>query len=317
MKKVGFSYHPIYLEHQTGRFHPERSSRLEAILRQLKKDGLDSQMLPIEAFEASTDWIQEIHDEKYINRIHSACQEEKSFLDTEDCPISPKTYEAALWSVGGVLAAVDQVMTSNSNIERAFCAVRPPGHHAEQSQAMGFCFFNNIAIAARYIQKEYHLNKVFILDWDVHHGNGTQHSFDRDPNVFYCSLHEDPRHCYPGTGYAEETGLGNGKGYTLNCPIAPLTEEKYFLETFETKVLTAIENFKPDFILLSAGFDAHKDDPLAHLNLTETGYAKMTDSIVSLADSFCKGRVISVLEGGYNLLALGNSVSAHIQSLMK
>ncbi len=315
MKNVGFSYHPIYLDHQTGRFHPERSSRLEAILRQLKKDGLDSQMLPIEAYEASIDWIKEIHDESYIKRVYSACQAGESFLDTEDCPISPKTYEASIWSAGGVLAAVDHVMEGLS--ERAFCAVRPPGHHAEQSQAMGFCFFNNIAIAARYLQKKFHLERVFILDWDVHHGNGTQHSFANDPSVFYCSLHEDPRHCYPGTGYAEEIGLGNGKGYTLNCPIAPMTEEEVFLETFETQVLTAIEKFKPDFILISAGFDGHKDDPLAHLNLTEMGYGKMTDSIVSLANAFCKGRVVSVLEGGYNLLALGNSVSTHIQSLMK
>lgn len=315
MKKVGFVYHPIYLEHDTGREHPERKSRLEAILRQLKRDNLLSQLVSIEPYEASLEWIKEIHDPDYIKKVEMACQEKISYLGSSDCPISENTYKTSLWAVGGVLSAADKVM--DKTIDRAFCAVRPPGHHAERDQAMGFCFFNNIAVAARYLQKKYHLNKIFILDWDVHHGNGTQHSFERDSSVFYCSLHADPRFCYPGTGFAEEIGLDQGKGFTLNCPIPPSTDDNVYLSLFENEVLPAIQDFQPDFILISAGFDAHIDDPLAQLNLTEEAYIKMTQHIVKLADELCKGRIISVLEGGYNLLALGKSVSEHIQALMK
>ncbi|MDH4128941.1 MAG: histone deacetylase [Spirochaetota bacterium] len=315
MKKVGLVYHPIYLKHDTGGFHPERKSRLEAILRQLKKDNIYSNMVLTEPKEASVEWISEIHDVSYINRVKLASSEGVSYLDTQDCPVNKMTYEAALLAAGAGLSAVDQII--QGEIDRAFCAVRPPGHHAERNYAMGFCFFNNIAITARYIQKKYKLNKIFILDWDVHHGNGTQHAFENDSNVFFASLHQDPRTCYPGTGYSEETGKGNGMGYTLNCPIPPNIDEEIYLETFMNKVIPAIIDFKPDFFLISAGFDAHIDDPLANLSLTEETFAKMTSHIVDLSNEYSNGRIVSILEGGYNLIALGNSVSAHIKVLMK
>lgn len=314
MSRVGFLYHAIYMDHDTGRFHPERNSRLEAILRQLNKDEVDSKLTKIKAREAEVSWIEEIHDHEYVDRVHSACVTHLPYLDTEDCPISPLTYDAALWAVGGIFSAIDEIM--NDNIDRAFCAVRPPGHHAEVAQAMGFCFFNNVAIAARYLQKEYDFKKIFIFDWDVHHGNGTQHIFEKDPTVFYCSMHEDPRFCYPGTGFETETGLEEGKGYTLNCPIIPETHDEEYLKIFDSQVLPAIDEFEPDFIIISAGFDAHEKDPLAQENLTDEAYIYMTEAIIKKAEKHCKGKLLSVLEGGYNLFALGHCVSKHIQTML-
>ncbi|MDH5681114.1 MAG: histone deacetylase [Spirochaetota bacterium] len=314
MSQLGFIYDPIFLTHDTGRFHPERPSRLEAILRQLKRDGLDTQLVLLNAYDAPLEWIKEIHDEDYINRVKSASEAETGYLDSQDCPVSQGTYQAAIRAAGALLSAVDKIM--DASIRRAFCAVRPPGHHAERNRAMGFCFFNNVAIAARYIQKKYAINKVFILDWDVHHGNGTQHSFEKDDSVYYCSLHQDPSLCYPGTGYPGEVGSGVGKGFTLNIPLTPATEDKAFLEIFEREVLSAIDSFSPDFILISAGFDAHKDDPLAQLSLTESAFSTITKQMLAMAEKHCEGRLVSVLEGGYNLLALGNTVSAHIKELI-
>ncbi len=314
MRKLGFVYHPIYLDHDTGIRHPERKARLESITQQLEEDNLSSQLLRIEPFQAATEWITEIHDIEYIKKVENACQQGEGFIDNPDTPASENTYNAALMAVGGVLAAIDNVM--KGTIQRAFCSVRPPGHHAEQNSSMGFCFFNNIAIGARYLQKKYQLNKIFILDWDVHHGNGTQHSFERDSSVFFSSLHEDPRYCYPGSGAADEIGLGPGEGFTLNCPIQPGTLDEHYYIVFEQNIIPAIKSFRPDFILISAGFDAHTSDPIAHVNLTEKTYTNMTHSLSRLADEFCHGRIISVLEGGYDLKAIGNSVSAHIKALL-
>ncbi len=314
MKRVGWVYHPIYLQHETGEYHPETKERLESIVKRLKKDELDSQIVHVDPYEASVDWIKEVHAPAYIDRVKSACEQGLPYLDTDDCPISPKTYEAALWAVGGVLAAADKIMAED--IDRAFCAVRPPGHHAEWAQSMGFCYFNNVAIGARYLQKKYNLKKIFILDWDVHHGNGTQHIFETDPSVFYCSLHEDPRSCFPGTGYAEEMGVGEGFNFTLNYPMPVFSKDDAYYTLFISEIAPVMRRFQPDFILISAGFDAHKDDDLAYIELTEEGYRKMTQQVVDLADEICDGRIISVLEGGYNLKALGKCVSEHIKTLM-
>ena len=315
MNKVGFVYHPIYLEHDTGSQHPERKSRLEAILRQLKKDEIDDQLINIEAQPVDLDWVYTIHDPDYIELVKSASEREIGFLQTQDCPVSKKTYESALIACGGVLASVDKVM--DCSVDRAFCAVRPPGHHAERDVPMGFCFINNVAVAARYLQKKHNLERILILDWDVHHGNGTQHSFERDESVFYCSIHEDPTYCYPGTGYAVEIGLGNGKGTTLNCPMPIGSSDDLYYKAFETEIIPAVEKFKPDFIIISAGFDAHEDDPLAQINLTDEAFVKMTHYLNDLSNRFCDGKMISVLEGGYNLLALGRSVSGHIKAMME
>ncbi len=315
MNRVGWITHPIYIEHDTGKYHPERPERLKAIIRQIKKDNLDEKLIDIKPYPAPVEWIKEIHNDSYIKKVNQACKNGLTFLDTDDCPISSMTYESALWAVGATLSAVDKVM--DNTIDSAFCNIRPPGHHAEYNMAMGFCFFNNIAIAANYIRKRYNLNKVFILDWDVHHGNGTQHIFEKDNTVFYCSIHESPDTCYPGTGYAEEMGIGNGFNFTLNYPMQPFSSDDQYNSIFISEIIPVIKHYKPDFILISAGFDAHKDDPLAYINLTDEAYTIMTKHIVDVAKEVCDGRIISVLEGGYNLYVLGNCVSKHIKALLE
>jgi acetoin utilization deacetylase AcuC-like enzyme len=200
-------------------------------------------------------------------------------------------------------------------VNNVFAAVRPPGHHAEKTQAMGFCIFNNIAIAARYLQKKYKLEKIFILDWDVHHGNGTQHSFEDDPTVFYCSLHQYPH--YPGTGAARERGTGAGEGFTLNIPMSAGSADEEYLTAFEEKVILAADSFAPDFVLISAGFDAHQDDPLAGIRLSDDIYYQMSKTMKEISERHCSGRLISFLEGGYNLSALARSTAAHLKALME
>jgi len=212
-----------------------------------------------------------------------------------------------------VLTAVDQVMDGTLN--NAFCALRPPGHHAEADHAMGFCLFNNVAVAARYIQKKYHLPKIFIIDWDVHHGNGTQNAFYDDASVFYLSSHQFP--CYPGTGSAKENGQGLGEETTLNLPLKAGTDDTELLRIFEKVLPDALAAFQPDFILISAGFDAHRDDPLAALEISDSGFAEMTNIVRSLAETHCQGRIVSCLEGGYHLDALARSVKKHLSVLSK
>jgi acetoin utilization deacetylase AcuC-like enzyme len=214
-------------------------------------------------------------------------------------------------AVSGVLTAIDRVM--EGSLLNAFCAVRPPGHHAESNRAMGFCLFNNVAIGARYLQKRHGLKRIFILDWDVHHGNGTQHSFYDDPTVFYFSTHQYP--FYPGTGSEAERGAGEGEGTTLNCPLPSGSGDREMLSIFEKELASSVMSFSPDFILLSAGFDAHRDDPLASLQVTDGGFREMTRIVKSLAQTACQGRVVSSLEGGYNLAALARSVGVHLEIL--
>jgi len=197
-----------------------------------------------------------------------------------------------------------------------FCAVRPPGHHAEHDSAMGFCFFNNVAIAAEFLRTHFGYQRILIFDFDVHHGNGTQHLFEENAQVLYASTHQYPRTCYPGTGYANETGFGLGKGFTLNFPMPPGTSDEKYLEFFHNRIIPQFEEYKPDFILLSAGFDGHIRDPLAMLNLTENCYREITKTMRTLAEKFAGGRMVSLLEGGYDLEALALSVEAHIQELL-
>lgn len=314
MAITGYVYDERYLLHDPGSWHVERPDRLKVIHKRLVFSGLLDRLVRLEPFIAPLEWIEKLHDADYIDRFRRACDKGLPLLDTGDCGICPKSFEIARLAVGGVLAAADAIMSGQ--VTNAFCAVRPPGHHAERSRAMGFCFFNNIALGAKYLQEKHGLKRVAIVDWDVHHGNGTQHLFETDPTVLYISLHQDPASCYPGTGRNKEIGKGAGEGYTLNLPMPPHSRDQDYLEVLEESVLPALERFRPDCLMISAGFDAHRDDPLAHMNLTQKGYMVMGALLGSFAKDFCDSRIITVLEGGYNLEVLEECVFDHVQMLL-
>jgi len=315
--KTGFIYHPDYLKHDTGGSHPESPERLRAIHQGLKESGLWKTLVQVQVPDQPRidilDWIQRVHRPAHVKKIQS--HQPQSGLDYPDAdtPVSPRSYSVALLAVEGLLTAADEVMSGK--ISNAFCAVRPPGHHAESNRAMGFCLFNNVAVAARYLQEKHRNGKIFIIDWDVHHGNGTQEIFYDDPTVFYSSIHQFP--LYPGTGRADEHGRGLGEGYTLNCPLPPGKGDEEYVAVFEKVLRPAVDAFQPDFILISAGFDAHRDDPLANMRVTEQGFGEMTRQVTEWASRYCLGRVVSCLEGGYHLSALAKSVESHLNGLMQ
>jgi len=309
--KTALVYDPIFLNHNTGRSHPERSERLTAAFDLLQTQPWYSDLLQLKPTRADLKWIGAIHDQRYIDRVNQACSLEQRHIDSPDVSISRESYDVALHAVGSVLEITDQVMAEKAN--NGFAMIRPPGHHAENDVAMGFCLFNGIAIAARYLQKKYDLERILILDWDVHHGNGTQHTFEQDPTVFYISLHQFPH--YPGTGALSETGIGAGEGATLNCPMSPGLGDEHYRQAFNEIILPRARKFAPDAVLISAGFDAHFADPLGSINLDSQSYVWMTRVMMELAEECCDGRLISVLEGGYDLGALAESVSAHVNVL--
>jgi len=295
-----------------GAGHPESPNRLRAIMQRLQQSGTAAQLTKIEPRKAEEEWITQVHSPNYVAALnHQAPTSGRVSLDP-DTSMSPGSLNAAYLAAGGALAAVDAIM--NKQVVHVFCAVRPPGHHAETSRAMGFCFFNNVAIAARYIQKKYGLKRVLIVDWDVHHGNGTQHSFEDDPSILFFSTHQYPH--YPGTGRATERGKGAGEGFTINIPMEAGEGDDEYHAIFLKALVPAADDFKPDFVLISAGFDAHKDDPLASMGLTEAGYADLTNIVAGIAKHHAQGRILSSLEGGYNLTALAASVDSHIKALL-
>lgn len=296
--------------HDTGA-HPESAKRLAAVEDLFHDTDLHPHLLRLQPRAAEVDEISEVHDRLYVLQVREACAGGVRALDP-DTFISPESYEEARLAAGGVLAAVDAVM--NGEVNNAFCAVRPPGHHAERDHAMGFCLFNNVAVAARYAQKKHGLEKILIVDWDVHHGNGTQNAFYDDPAVLYFSIHQYPH--YPGTGSRNQAGEGEGAGFTLNHPLPAGSGDREYLDAFENLLTPAADQFKPDLVLISAGFDAHKDDPLAGMQVTEKGFRDMTECLACLAEKYARGRIVSVLEGGYNLSALKRSVKAHLSVLI-
>ena len=308
--KTGFYTNPIYMKHDTGS-HPENANRLRVIQEKIKSDGLIEKLQIQLGRSASSKEIQMLHTEKMISEIEFACNSGAKTLYTPDCVISPQTYSAALHAVGSVLDAALEV--AERRLDNAFCAVRPPGHHAEYNLAMGFCFFNNIALAAEFLTRKMGFKRVLIFDFDVHHGNGTQHFFEERSDVFFVSIHQDPRSCYPGTGFSNERGISAGLGYTLNIPVLPGLEDEEYLRIFHTQVKPKLNEFNPDFVLVSAGFDAHRDDPLASLKLTEKTFIELTKELKILADHNAGGRIISLLEGGYDLNALSTCVLEHIR----
>ena len=312
-RKTGFLYGDIYLQHKTGLSHPERPERLTAIVDRLKEKGLLGQLVAIKPAAAEVKWITTVHTAAYVERMRKLYQDGTRYADSRDTPVSQDSYTVAVAAVGGVLATVDAVMAGK--VRNAFCAIRPPGHHARPEQAMGFCIFNNVAIAARYIQKKHKLAKVLIVDWDVHHGNGTQEMFYDDPTVFYFGIHQSPY--YPGTGAANEQGEGKGVGTTLNVPFPAGAGDAELKKAFEEKLRPAALAFKPDFVLISAGFDAHDGDLLGRMKVTTQGFADLTRIVKDIAEKCCGGRIVSCLEGGYNLDALAESVEAHLRVLME
>jgi len=311
--RVGIVYHPDYLKHETGTTHPEQPERLRRIFAELKERELLLSLEEIRPKPAPLEWMQRVHDPYYIQRVAELCRRGYPYIDSLDTAVCSRSYEVALLAVGGGLAAAEGLF--ERGLQRVFCALRPPGHHALPSKAMGFCLFNNIAILARYLQDKYGLHRIFILDWDVHHGNGTQEIFYEDPRVFYFSVHQYPH--YPGSGAENEKGRGKGKGYTLNVPLRAGSGDADYQEVFEKKLIPAVEKFAPEIILISAGFDPHREDPLSGMQVTERGFAHMTRTVVELAKQFCQGRIISLLEGGYNLQALASSVAEHIAALLE
>jgi acetoin utilization deacetylase AcuC-like enzyme len=313
MKRTGFLYDDRYLLHVTFEGHPESPARLRSIHSRLATSGVLEKLTLISAEVANQRWIEAVHKIQYILRFEEACLMGFEDFDHQDNSVCRDTYEIALLAVGGILRTVDDMMSGA--IDNAFCAVRPPGHHAEVDTAMGFCFFNNIAIAAKYLQKKWGIGRVGIIDFDVHHGNGTQHTFENDPTVFYYSIHEHPSFAYPGTGREFEAGKGEGSGYTLNSPVLPGRGDDEYKKMIMKDLVPTFDAFKPEVILLSAGFDAHESDLMSGVNLTTEGYDFITDEILKLVDRHAGGRVISVLEGGYNLDVLPILVENHIKKL--
>ncbi|HZH50506.1 MAG TPA: histone deacetylase family protein [Microvirga sp.] len=300
--------HPAALQHQTPLGHPERPDRILAIERILEKERFSS-LIREQAPMAELESITLAHPEPYVVSLRDICPREGLVRVDEDTTMSPGTYEAALRAAGGAVQAVDEVM--GGLVANAFVAMRPPGHHAERTRAMGFCFLNNAAIAARHAQRRHGAERVAILDWDVHHGNGTQDIFWSDASVMYCSIHEAP--LYPGTGALTERGEF---GTIVNAPLSAGDGSDAFREAMDTAVLPRIDDFRPDLIVISAGFDAHWRDPLASLNLTEADFAWATLKLMDLADRHCGRRIVSLLEGGYDLEGLSKSTAAHVDALM-
>ena len=306
-RPTGVVYDDVFLLHDTPAGFPERPERLTAIVQHLADAGLLRRLTRVETQPAGLEWLTTVHDAAYVRRVEAACRDGTPYLDTPDVPISADSYRAAVAAAGGVLAAVDAVMAGQ--VANAFCAVRPPGHHARPSEAMGFCLFNNVAVAVRYLQQQHALAKVLVVDWDVHHGNGTAEALQDDPSATYFSIHRWP--FYPGTGHASDAGRG-----TINVPLHAGAGDDAYLGAIQHRLLPAAEEFEPDFVLISAGFDAHQSDPLGGMAVTAEGFARMTELVKSIARRYCRGRLVSVLEGGYDLTGLAQSVEAHLRVLM-
>jgi acetoin utilization deacetylase AcuC-like enzyme len=300
--------HPAFLEHLTPLGHPERPDRLRAIERALEAEKFQT-LARSQAPLAALETIALCHPMQYIVEVREASPREGLIQLDADTAMSPGTFEAALRAAGGAIHAVDEVLTKKA--ANAFVAARPPGHHAETARPMGFCLFDNAAIAARYAQQRYGMANAAIVDFDVHHGNGSQEIFWSDKTVMYCSTHQMP--LFPGTGAVGETGDHNT---IVNAPLRPGDGGAAFRAAFETRILPRLAEFRPELVIISAGFDAHMRDPLANINLAEADFIWATQKIMDLADTCAGGRVISLLEGGYDLQALGNSVAAHVATLM-
>jgi acetoin utilization deacetylase AcuC-like enzyme len=314
MRKTGLLFDQRYMLHETGPYHPEMADRLVAVFKGLKEGGLLDKVLLIKASPAERRWIETVHDSVYIDSFNDACVAGRKEFQHPDNQMCCDSFDTALLAVGGILDTAAFLM--RGEIDNAFCAVRPPGHHAEHAKSMGFCYFNNIAIAARYLQREWEIQRVGIVDFDVHHGNGTQHIFESDPTVFYYSIHQHPSFAFPGTGREFEQGSGDGYGFTKNSPVLPGQGDAEYQRLITRDLLPAFEKFAPQVILVSSGFDAHVDDEMADMRVSTEGFAWIMQTIVDLAERYSGGRLISILEGGYNLKRLPELIAGHVRILL-
>lgn len=307
---TAYLYSDRFLDHvEPG--HPERPDRLKAIMRALGASGVLARMKQLDFEAATLEQVTPVHLPRYLKILREVCERGGGHLDA-DTYVTPESYEIALLAAGACIALADAVYLRE--VDNGIAFVRPPGHHATMMQGMGFCLLNNVAIAARYLVDTYQLQRVLIVDYDVHHGNGTENIFYRDPRVLYVSTHQYPH--YPGTGHWRDIGEGEGKGTTLNLPLPPGVGDKGYQFAFDELLWPFVERFRPQFVLLSAGFDAHHRDPLAHMLLSVSGYASLTRSLKQMAEEFCEGRVAVVLEGGYDLDALAQGAVAVCRVLL-
>ncbi len=328
---TGFCSSARFVEHETGEGHPERADRIRAIHRAVRLAGLitspdpfpdfqadlgevahaSKALVELEPVPADEGMLRLVHTREYIEHVRLACERGSELdADTVTCRGS---FEIATLSVGAGITAADAVM--HGKVRRAFAAARPPGHHAETARAMGFCLFSNIAIVARHLEQSFGLHKIAIVDFDVHHGNGTQACLQGDRAFRFISLHQDPNTCYPGTGFPWETGAGAARGFITNIPFPPGAGDAEYLTAMDEQVIPALDAYHPEILLISAGFDAHRDDPLAQIRLSDEGFAQITRRLVDVANRHCGGRIVSLLEGGYNLGALGRGVVRHLMEL--
>jgi len=310
-EKVGIVYHSDYLIHTQSQ-HPERKERLEHILAMLDESNMTSNIRMIEPVSAGVEEISLIHDASYIRSIEEACKSGKSYLDM-DTYIVPDSYRVALLSSGGALTGMRRVMDDKKG--KVFVLNRPPGHHAERSRAMGFCLFNNVAVAAEAARREYGLQRIAIVDWDVHHGNGTQHSFEDDPGILFISTHQSP--AYPGTGSMQEVGTDKGVGFTVNIPLPPGCGDNEYALFFDNVIIPIIDEYKPELLIISAGHDAYHRDPLANMSLTHGGYYYMAEVLTAAAERYTGGKILLCLEGGYHLRGQAGAVLQVLNALGK
>ncbi len=311
MNRIALVQDPRYLEHLTGALHPERPARLQCIEKMLRETGLASQAIALEPRKATKEEIARVHTLELINELEKTALQESTYLDP-DTHASRHSWEAAQLAAGGLLVAIDELFSGK--IDEAFAFPRPPGHHAERDHAMGFCLLNNVAIAAEYARHEKGSKKIVILDFDVHHGNGTQHTFEERADIFYISTHRYP--FYPGTGASDERGRGEGEGYTLNIPMPAESNDADYEIQFREKIVPAVLQYKPDFMIISAGFDAHRLDPLGGMEVSHKGYQRMAEQIEEMKKKCGNIPLLYALEGGYDLKALSESVKEVVEVML-
>ncbi len=312
-RKIGFVTHPVFQQHHTGPGHPESHHRLSAIEKHLQDTGLVNRLTVIDPPEIDWEKLSPVHNAEYVTEMLDVCRSGPGYIPSMETDVGPDTAEAALRAAGGCMTAADMVIDGKLNA--AFAAVRPPGHHATKNLAMGFCLFNNIAVTASHLLNR-GVARILILDWDLHHGNGTQAAFYHDPRVLFVSLHQ--RGLYPaGSGSESERGAGDGDGYNWNIPLIPGTGHDEILEIFRDHITPRVEDFQPEFVLISAGFDGHRDDLLGNLGWEERTFASATTIVRSWAEASAQGRMVAILEGGYNITALPLCVEAHLNVLLE